>query len=44
MQELDREGYARQPQTLEELSWLEGNAVWFEEETSESIQQDGPHR
>jgi hypothetical protein len=34
-QEHDREGYARQPQTPEELSWFEADPVWLEEETTE---------
>jgi hypothetical protein len=38
---LDREGYLKQPQTPEELSWCEADLMWPEEETAESIQQTG---
>jgi hypothetical protein len=44
LEERDREGYARLPQTPEELSWCEADPVWPEEETGQSIQQTGVHR
>lgn len=44
MQDRDREGFARQPQTPEELSWLESDPVWPEEEAAESIPQNLPDR